>query len=253
VNFVFELKESRVDYKGYEYGLKPDHFWIKSHINLKKVLLSSINNTNVSGEECKVLAIGAGTGGDLAVLKEFGNIYAFDVDQNVLDMIPENMVVEKQLADAQAIPYGDSQFDIVVAFEVLEHIPDDGQAANEIKRVLKPGGFLIFSVPAFKMLFGPKDKAHFHMRRYNKKMIRKLLPDFKEHRIGYWMFTLFVPAAVQRVWEKSVINEKSYHPYIPAKLINSMFYKILQGENYLIRKGFNFPWGLTLYGIYQKI
>jgi SAM-dependent methyltransferase len=242
-----------MDYKGYEYGLKPDHFWIKSHINLKKVLLSSVNSTNLPRKKCKILSIGAGTGGDLAVLKEFGNVYAFDVDQNVIDMIPDNMVVEKKVADAQAIPYKKNQFDIVVAFEVLEHIPNDSKAVEEINRVLKPGGLLFFSVPAFNALFGPKDKAHFHMRRYNKKMIRKLFTGFKEHRIGYWMFSLFAPVALQRVWEKAVTDEKKYHPYIPAKPINKFFYNILQGENYLIKKGVNFPWGLTLYGIYQKI
>jgi len=248
-----------VDYKGYEYGLKPEHFWIKSHINLKQELLSSINISDhknkiskIGTKDFKILSIGAGTGGDLAVLKKFGSIYAFDIDQNVIDMIYDDMVVEKQVADAQAIPYEDNKFDMVVAFEVLEHIQNDKKAIAEINRVLKPGGFLVFSVPAFNALFGPKDKAHFHMRRYNKKMIRNLLPDFKEHRIGYWMFTLFAPAAVQRFWEKAVVSEKKYHPYIPAKPINKLFYSILQGENYLIGKGFNFPWGLTLYGIYQK-
>ncbi len=249
-----------MDYKGYEYGLKPEHFWIKSHINLKQELLSSINisdyknkNSKIDTKNFKILSIGAGTGGDLAVLKKFGSIYAFDIDQNVIDMISDDMVVEKQVADAQSIPYEDNKFDMVVAFEVLEHIQNDKKAVAEIKRVLKPGGYLVFSVPAFNTLFGPKDKAHFHMRRYNKKMIRNLLPDFKEHRIGYWMFTLFAPAVMQRVWEKVFVSEEKYHPYIPAKPINKLFYGILQGENYLIRRGYNFPWGLTLYGIYQKI
>lgn len=240
-----------MDYKGYEYGFTPDYFWIKGHIDLKKVLLSSIDSKKFNNKEIKILSVGAGTGGDLAVLKEFGNIYAFDVDQKVIDMIPEGMVVEKQVADAQAIPYKDNTFDMVVAFEVLEHIQNDKQAAAEMKRVLKPGGTLVFSVPAFNSLFGAKDKAHFHMRRYNKKMMRKLLSEFKEKRIGYWMFTLFGPTALQRFWEKR-IDQKNYKPYIPAKPINNFFYKILRGENYLISKGMNFPWGLTLYGIYEK-
>ena len=51
--------------------------------------------------------------------------------------------------DARALPFGSDVFDRVVAAEVLEHIPDDQRALAEIARVLRPGGLLAVTVPAW--------------------------------------------------------------------------------------------------------
>ena len=52
-------------------------------------------------------------------------------------------------ADITALPFPDKAFDHVICAEVMEHIPDDRQAAAELNRVLKPGGSLTVSVPRF--------------------------------------------------------------------------------------------------------
>src|SRR5215470_13063057 len=51
--------------------------------------------------------------------------------------------------DATAMPFGDGSFDRVIAAEVLEHIPFDRRALAEIARVLRPGGLLAVTVPAW--------------------------------------------------------------------------------------------------------
>src|SRR2546423_89000 len=65
------------------------------------------------------------------------------------------------------LPFGDGAFDVVCAFEVLEHIPDDDQALAEIARVLRPGGALVFSVPVNPALYSGFDAACEHVRRYD--------------------------------------------------------------------------------------
>lgn len=60
-----------------------------------------------------------------------------------------------------------SAFDMVCAFEVLEHIEDDESALREWSELIKPGGHLLLSVPAWQDLFGPWDKAVGHFRRYS--------------------------------------------------------------------------------------
>src|SRR5687767_9663979 len=51
--------------------------------------------------------------------------------------------------DATRLPFADASFDRIIASEVLEHIPDDTSAFRELARVLKPGGTLAVTVPAW--------------------------------------------------------------------------------------------------------
>ena len=117
------------------------------------------------------------------MLKKFGKIYAIDIDKKALDLIPNNICFEKKIANVNDLPYSDNFFDLIVAFDVLEHIKKDSGAIKEIHRVLKKKGYFIFSVPAFPILFGSHDRALNHYRRYNKKTLKddiKKSLQFKE-------------------------------------------------------------------------
>jgi SAM-dependent methyltransferase len=67
---------------------------------------------------------------------------------------------------SSALPFAAQSFDVVCAFEVLEHIPDDGQALREIARVLRPGGAFFLSVPVDPRRFTYFDTVCGHVRRY---------------------------------------------------------------------------------------
>ncbi len=66
-----------------------------------------------------------------------------------------------------AVLGADRTFDLVCAFEVLEHIKDDAGALGEWRGLIRPGGHLLLSVPAWQHLFGPSDTAVGHYRRYS--------------------------------------------------------------------------------------
>lgn len=70
------------------------------------------------------------------------------------------------LGTAEKLPFKDNSFDLVVAWDVMEHIPDDRRAFAEVTRVLKSGGHFLFSVPLREEYFGPWDIAVEHLRRY---------------------------------------------------------------------------------------
>ncbi len=71
----------------------------------------------------------------------------------------------------------DESFDLLCAFEVLEHIEDDRTALMEWLRVVQPGGYVMVSVPAFQSRFGPFDDAVGHYRRYDPEHLQALLTD----------------------------------------------------------------------------
>jgi len=228
-----------MDYRDYQEGMPQKHFWLRAKLDFINVLLNKVNFDKTT----KILDIGVGIGQDLEVINKFGCVYAIDIDKKTLDLVPEHMVFEKILADATNIPYPDNFFDMVVSFDVFEHIKDDSKTLSEIYRVLKKDGVLIFTVPAFNFLFSNHDSYLGHYRRYNKKMIKKLLVNFNCLTNGYWMSTLFLSAAICK-------NYKKYSFNIP-KFINSLCYNILSFENWLIKRSIKLPIGLSIYGIYR--
>jgi SAM-dependent methyltransferase len=109
----------------------------------------------------RVLDMGCGAGRHaFEALRRGGHVVAFDRDGDelagVLDMfaamreageVPAGAEADVKQGDALSLPFGDGEFDRVVAAEVLEHIPDDGDAIAELVRVLRPGGTLAVTVP----------------------------------------------------------------------------------------------------------
>lgn len=76
---------------------------------------------------------------------------------------------------AGPLPFPDGVFQVVCAFEVLEHIPDDKTAMAEIARVLRPGGVLFLSVPVNPQLFTAFDTVCGHVRRYDARALQDQL------------------------------------------------------------------------------
>ena len=76
-------------------------------------------------------------------------------------------------ADIQALPFRAGAFDAVKATEVLEHVPDVARALAECRRVLRPGGHLVITVPFLERLHGdPGDYS-----RYTRSMWERLLAE----------------------------------------------------------------------------
>lgn len=85
---------------------------------------------------------------------------------------------------------GRDRFDTVVCLDVLNHALDDAACVAEIMEVVKPGGRVIFAVPAFPKLLGPRDKSLGHLRRYTRKSLRALLEGhgLVIDRLRFWNF-----------------------------------------------------------------
>jgi SAM-dependent methyltransferase len=87
---------------------------------------------------------------------------------------------------------GDAQFDLVCAFEVLEHIEDDKAALTEWAARLRPGGWLMISVPAHQRRFAPWDELVGHFRRYDPTVLAELLAScgFRDIQVRQYGFPL---------------------------------------------------------------
>jgi SAM-dependent methyltransferase len=90
---------------------------------------------------------------------------------------------------------GESRFDTVICLDVLNHVADDAACVAEIVRVVKPGGRVVFAVPAFPKLQGPRDRSLGHLRRYTRQGIRDLLEThgLVIDRLRFWNFISLLP------------------------------------------------------------
>ena len=122
-------------------------------------------------EALAVLELGCGTGYTLRALRnalpraELTGTELFEEGLRVARTRWDS--VRLLQADARALPFG-SEFDLVGAFDVLEHIDDDATALSETRRVVRPGGGIIVTVPQHRWLWSPADDYAHHQRRYSR-------------------------------------------------------------------------------------
>ncbi len=233
------------------------YFWYKARKNLIDYLLNK-KLKNFSKKR-KILDIGCGTGTELNVLKKYGQVTALDMDITALNIIKkENCnIVEGNIEN---IELAKENYDCICCFDILEHINNDEKVLKKIYSALKPGGYLLFTVPAFGYLFSTHDKYSGHIRRYTKKDLQIKLNNnyFKKINLGFWNFFLFIPIALIRIIKKviflNLLTTKNYTTDAKPlnKYINSLLYYILDTENALIRKNIPLPFGLTIFGSAKK-
>lgn len=144
--------------------------------------------------------IGAAAGGNTRVLESLGwRSLALEYSGTGADLARSRGLLVAR-ADAHRLPLRTDSMGVVTALDVLEHLEDDGTAARELRRVLRPDGVLIVAVPADPALWSAHDDAVGHLRRYTEESLRALLTGagFEIERLWSWNVLLRPLAALRR-------------------------------------------------------
>ena len=121
------------------------------------------------------LDVGAAGGGNTRVLRRLGwNAIALEYGPEGAQVAHDRGLPTLR-GDATALPVADASLDLVVAFDVLEHLDDDDAAVREVRRVLRPGGRYLVAVPCDPRLWSAHDEAVGHVRRYTRATLSALL------------------------------------------------------------------------------
>jgi SAM-dependent methyltransferase len=139
-----------------------------------------------------VLEIGCGRGAFGVRLAQRYNYLGVEPDLESFEVAKARVAAAGvgEVRNVSAEELGDATFDLVCAFEVLEHIEDDAAAVKDWMRRLRPGGWLLISVPADQHRYSPFDKLVGHFRRYDPDVMTALLTscglrDVAVRRYGY--------------------------------------------------------------------
>lgn len=147
-------------------------FWHKGRREiLHEALLRNLDKNNLR----KILDVGCGTGGNMSILKDFGQATGVDFFGEALKFAQGQNFTQLIQADVTHLPLPDESFSLVSALDVLEHIKDDEAALKEVWRVLSKDGLFLVTVPAYRWLWSQHDVTLHHVRRYVKcEIINKL-------------------------------------------------------------------------------
>src|SRR5208337_4117781 len=142
-----------------------------------------------------------------------------------------------------------NSFDAIVSGDILQSVTADLAALRELRRVLKDGGSLCLTVPAYPFLWGEDDEARGHQRRYTASELRRKLNNcgFEISRVSYLVASGFLPAIVERVGKnifRKSIGRRRESAETPA-WANSAMVALLDCERQLIRI-INLPFGTRL-------
>jgi SAM-dependent methyltransferase len=117
------------------------------------------------------------------------------------------------------LAFASNSFDMVIAGDFLQTVPDDRIALRELWRVLKDGGLLCLTVPAYSFLWGEDDERRSHHRRYTASELRRKLTTsgFEVQRASYFVAAAFLPLAAARVarniFHTSVVRDDHYRQH----------------------------------------
>lgn len=161
-----------------------------------------------------VMDVGSGPGGPAPAVFPAGRLVAVDLSPVPLEAYTEAR--DRVIADAVTLPCQAASLEAVCAFDVLEHLDDDRAALREWRRALKPGGWLVITVPAYAALWSPHDELNGHRRRYRAGTVRRLLEaeGFSVERITYFN-TLLLPAVAFVRWAQRLMPARRSASSVP--------------------------------------
>ncbi len=203
------------------------------------------------------LDVGCGTGRILSDLQEEGRAVGLDLLEEALRMARERGCRMLVCGDAHRLPFRENSFGLVTALDVLEHLDDDLGALKEMHRVLAPGGYLLLTVPALKILWSEHDEALEHRRRYSPSELRRKVvgAGFEVSKLTYAITFLFPPILLfrllQRLAGRRRRRAKTAHIIFPWP-INAAFTATLFLEAWLLPH-ISLPIGVSLICVAKKV
>ncbi|MGE0201169.1 MAG: class I SAM-dependent methyltransferase [Candidatus Melainabacteria bacterium] len=238
------------------------HWWYRARRTILKHSLDGALKPFSENPSATVLDVGSGGGAMLGLLAHYGQVTLTEPDAGRL--LARQASLQQRAPDTKFVTEGwatlsfpESSFDVLTAFDVLEHLEDDHAALACWLTWLKPGGFLVMTVPAFSCLWGKNDVQGGHYRRYTRETLLNVLEamPLRVVRCHYFFSALFLPAWLSRAVGETVTGDADSPPAemaLPPAWINEPLTHLLALERF-VPPALLPPWGTSLLLIAQKL
>ena len=226
------------------YSIDADHFW---RIARRSFILDTVEAYRPQRAGLEILDVGSActlVGRELA---RFGHVTIVEPDQATVDFARGELGLDAfcgSLPDGMPVA---GPFDVVTLLDVIEHIDDDVAALDAVRKLMRPDGLLVVTVPALMWLWSPHDEAVHHRRRYVRKRLVDVLDraGFDVLRVTYFTSLLLPALAGERFVKRLKRGKPQYDASIPPAPINTAFGKVMRLERLLLDRS-DLPLGSSL-------
>ena len=227
------------------YAVEQSHWW---YIGRRRILAGFVEQIcrQVKDRPARILDVGCGTGANLLMLSKYGQAEGVDVSEDALEFCRARGLDHVKLGAAEELPYDDGTFDLVTAFDVVEHMDDDLAGLKEMRRVLRPGGRVLLFVPAFMFLWGLQDDVSHHRRRYRLPELARVLEEagFEIERTTYANITFFLPILLMRKLMRLTGMKAESENNINVSALNGLLGRLFGAESWILQRT-NLPFGVS--------
>jgi SAM-dependent methyltransferase len=239
-----------------EYARLAEHeqsYWW--HLGRLEIIQTYLKRVCRNKSSSAILNVGCGTGGTIDMLERFGNVDNIDASDDAVAFVKSRGYKNIKKVDDIDLPFEDKTYDVVGAFDVLEHIEDHKRALCEWKRVLKDDGAIVITVPAYQWLWSEHDVSLHHRRRYTVKSLMAvaaeagLRPERKSYAISFSLPLVAGFRFASKAFDRKTDPETSYVP-VP-RAINTFFATLLKIEAKLHNR-ISLPAGTSVIDILRK-
>jgi SAM-dependent methyltransferase len=223
------------------------HWWYRAR---RQVIAELIRREVRPPSDSRILELGCGTGHNLAMLSGFGHVDGLELDEEARALSEKRLgreIMSAPLPELAGVP--DRGYDLIGAFDVIEHIADDRAALASIATKLKRGGKFVMTVPAHQWMWSAHDVVNHHQRRYSKDSLKALVEasPMKLERMGYFNSLLFPLAVAERAASK-IRRKQDSDVTLPPAPFNAALEKVFAVERYLVGR-LPLPPGLSLFAV----
>lgn len=237
----------RNDYANEYADLYDRHWWWRTR---EAIVLDQIDQLSLDRKaSLEVLDVGCGDGVLLPKLDRYGQAWGIEIDQSLITDHPyrDRIFTEPLGADI----YQDKKYDLITALDVIEHIEDDTSAVCNMIHMLKPGGHLIITVPAFSILWDEHDEMNLHYRRYTKMRLRSLISSQGHILELRYLYASLFPLKLMVKSLNLLRRRKVAQHHLPSRMTNMLMTSLCSFE-YALFGRMPLPIGTSVLAVIQK-
>ena len=230
------------------------HWWYRGR---RRIIRAELDRLPLPAG-ARVLDAGCGSGRTLEELDRYGEVFGIELDPGAASVAQSRRRGEVRVGRLEELPWPDASFDLITCLDVIEHTPDDRVTLRELRRVCRPGGFLLVTVPAYQGLWSMHDVANHHYRRYSRPRLRAAAGDagWQVLRMTSFNGLLLGPAAAVRLAERRRLRQPAgdYRPELTLgpEWLNAVLEQPLRLEARWLSRGRRLPAGLSLLAVLEN-
>ncbi len=233
--------------------IEDSHWWFRG----RRLVLADLLRRCVPSP-IELLDVGSSGGSVTRALLELGPVTACDLDLGSAAAARQRPGLSPVVGRAEELPFKDDSFDLVTAFDVIEHIDDDLGALQEMARVVRPTGGVAIAVPAYEWLWGRQDDINGHRRRYTRRLLQARLEiaGLRIERTTSFNSFLFPPIAAIRLLrrlgrgreegqDRQAVSRSDFSMTRPGRM-NDALTQVFGAERWVLR-AMDLPVGVSLF------